>query len=121
MIKKLPESEGSYLGFEVTGKVSLEEELEWIGKFEEAIKVHGRVSALVVLGEQASWGVKAGLEDLKWVMTHLNQVNKIAIVSESKVWKWLIALDSPFAKLVGISEKHFELPDIADAWAWIKE
>ena len=121
MIRELPESEGSYLGFEITGKVSLEEEREWIERFEEAIKVHGKVSALVVLGEQASWGVKAGLEDLKWIMTHLKQVNKIAIVSESAVWKWLIALDSPFAKLVGISEKHFELSNMAEAWSWIKE
>jgi hypothetical protein len=35
MIKELPESEGSLLGFEITGKVSLEEEKEWIGKFND--------------------------------------------------------------------------------------
>lgn len=120
MIKELQESEGSVLGFEITGKVSLEEEKEWIEKFEEAIEKHGSVSALVVLGEQASWGVEAGIEDLKWIMTHMKRLNKIAIVSESTVWKWLVALDSPFAKLVGIGEKHFELSKIADAWEWVK-
>jgi hypothetical protein len=120
MIKELPESEGPILGFEITGKVSLEEEKEWIEKFEKAIEEHGEVSALVVLGEQASWGIKAGIEDLKWILTHMKQLKKIAVVSESNVWKWLVALDSPFAKLVGISEKHFEPSSITDAWKWIK-
>ena len=76
---------------------------------------------MIVLGEQASWGIEAGLEDLKWVMKNMKQLNKIAVVSESNVWKWLVALDSPFAKLAGISEKHFEPSKLADAWTWIKE
>jgi hypothetical protein len=46
MIKELPESEGSLLGFEITGKVSLEEEKEWIGKFNDAIEKHGKVRVL---------------------------------------------------------------------------
>ena len=121
MIKELPESEGPVLGFEVTGKVSLEDEKKWIEVIEKAIEEHGKVSVLVILGEQASWGVKAGIEDLRWVMTHMKQLSKIAVVTESSVWKWLITLDSPFAKLVGINEKHFELLQIADAWTWVKE
>ncbi|UCE88394.1 MAG: STAS/SEC14 domain-containing protein [Pseudomonadota bacterium] len=120
MIRELPESEGNVLGFEITSKVSLDEEKEWIGKFDKAIEDNGKVSALVVLGEDASWGVKAGLEDLKWVMKHMKQLDKIAVVSDSNVWKWLVALDSPFAKLVGISEKHFEPSELDDAWTWVK-
>ncbi len=54
MIKELPESEGSVLGVEITSKVSLEEEKEWIERFEKVIKKRGKISALVVLGEQAS-------------------------------------------------------------------
>ena len=121
MIKELPESQGSVLGFEVTGKVSLEEEKEWISKFENAIENHGKISALVILGEEAKWGIEAGIEDLKWIMTHMKQLNKVAVVSDSKVWKWLVALDSPFAKMVGIGEKHFQPSEIEDAWKWVKE
>lgn len=121
MIRELPESEGSVIGFEITSKVSFEEEKEWIEKIEKAVEEHGKVSVLAVLGEGASWGVKAGIEDLKWVLKNMKKLNKIAIVSESNVWKWLIALDSPFASLVGISEKHFEPSEIADAWSWVKE
>ncbi len=76
---------------------------------------------MIVLGKDAGFGVKAGIEDLKWVMTHMKELHKIAIVTESNVWKWLIALDSLFAKLVGISEKHFEPAELADAWTWVRE
>jgi hypothetical protein len=48
-------------------------------------------------------------------------MNKIAIVSSSKVLAWLVAADSPFGKLAGISEKHFETSQLQDAWSWVKE
>jgi hypothetical protein len=121
MIKELSESEGSVLGFEVTRKVSLEEEIELQGVLNNAIETYGKISVLLVLGEQASWDVKAGIEDLKWLMKHFKHFNKMAVVSESNVWKWLVALNRPFTKLVGISEKHFEPSKMADAWSWIKE
>lgn len=120
MIKELPQSEGHALGFEITDKVSLEEEKEWIEKIEKAIEEHGKVSVLVILDEKAGWGVKAGLEDLQWIIKNMKKLDKIAIVSESNVWKWLISVDSQFAKMVGIGEKYFDVSEIADAWQWVK-
>ncbi len=121
MIEKLPESEGSVLGARVSGKVTLEMEKEWIGKVEEVLKEHGELSLLAVLDEKANWGFQAGIEDLKWLVMNMKKINKVAVVSDSKTWKWLVSLDSPFAKLVGIGEKHFELAEIDAAWKWIKE
>jgi len=120
MITKLPESEGHVLGVEITGKVTLDEEKQLLGIIDGLVAEHGKVSALVVLGEKAGWGIEAGIEDLKWIMTHMKRIDRIAIVSDSKVWKWLVNLDSPFAKLVGIGEKHFKPAELAEAWAWIK-
>jgi len=121
MIKKLPRSKGAVLGFEITGKVTLEEENEWIAKFDKAIREHGKISVLIILGEEASWGVKAGIEDLKWVVTHMKKLQRLALVTDSNVWEWLIKMDSPFAKMVGIGEKHFKSSEIEKAWAWVKE
>ena len=121
MIKELPQSQGSALGFEVTGKVSLAEEKEWISKIEKAIEIHGKINVLLILGEEAKWGIDAGLEDLKWLMTHMKQINKVAVVTDSKVWKWLVSLDSPFAKLVGVGEKYFPPSEIDEAWKWVRE
>jgi len=121
MIKMLAESEDSVLGFEITGKVTLKEEKEWISKFDDAIEKHGQVSALVILGDEASWGIKAGIEDVKWIITHMKKLHRIALVSDSNVWQWLVKIDSYFAKMVGIGEKYFDSSEIDKAWAWVKK
>jgi hypothetical protein len=121
MIKPLPQSEGSVLGFEITGKVSADEEKEWIGKIEQNIEQYGTLSILVVVDENTGWSIDAGIEDLKWILTHMKSLIKIAVVSTNKIWKWIVSIDSLFAPLVGIGEKHFDLSEIEDAWKWIRE
>ena len=120
MIIELPESEGRTLGFEITGKVTLEEEKAWIEKIEDALKTHEKLNVLVVLNEGASWGLDAGIEDIKWITTHTKNIHRIAFVSSSSVWKWLVSIDSFFASMVGIEERHFDHADLPAAWNWIK-
>ena len=121
MIKLLPQSTGSVLGFEISGKVSREEEKEWISKIEKHIEQHGKLRILVHLEESAGWSIDAGVQDIKWVLTHMKNLNKIAIVSPSSVWKWLVSLDGFFAQLVGIGAKHFDVSEIEAAWKWVGE
>ena len=121
MITQLPISTDSCLGFEVSGKVSLEQQQLWISSIEEILQTYEKVSVMVILGDQAGWGVKAGIEDLKWVLTHMDRLNKIAIVSDSHVWKWLVNLDSPFARIAGIRERHFDLSRKNEAWSWVNQ
>ena len=119
MIKELAESQGKVLAFEVIGKVTSEEERKWVEKFDTALKEHQKVSIMIILGENASWGTKAGWEDIKWAIKHMKRFDKIAIVTDSIVWKWLVTLDSQFARLVGIGEKHFESSEAKEALAWV--
>jgi phage terminase large subunit-like protein len=119
MIRELAESKENVLAFEITGKVSEEEEKVWIERFDKVLEEHDKVSVLLILGENASWGTKAGYEDIKWLISHMKRFDKIAIVTDSTIWKWLIALDSQFAKLVGIGEKHFESSEVKEALEWV--
>lgn len=121
MITELAESAGACRGFRISGKVSLAEEKDWIERIEGYLAVHEQLNVLVILEQGAGWGVQAGIEDLKWVMTHLGRINRIAIVADSTTWRWLVGIDSVFAKLVGIREKFFELDQLDDAWAWIRK
>ena len=121
MIKELAESNGSILAFEVTGKVTLEEEKAWIEKFDKTLEKYDKVSVMLILGENASWGTKAGYEDIKWIIKNMKRFDKIAVVTDSTVWKWLIALDSQFAKLVGIGERQFESSEVKEAFAWVSK
>lgn len=121
MIRELPESQGAILGFEITGKVSLEEEKKWIERIEGTVREYEKVSTLVILSDEAHWGIKAGIEDLRWLTNHMKELDKVALVSDRKIWKWLVALDGPFAKIAGIKEKHFQPDKIEEAWKWIRE
>jgi len=115
------EIDNEVFAFKVTGKVTLEEEKAWIAKLDKALENQDKVSAMVILGENASWGRWAGIEDIKWLFKNYNKFNKIAIVTHSSVWRWLVAIDSQFAKLVGVDEKHFEADKVKEAWAWVND
>jgi len=119
MIKKLSQSNGNNLAYEVAGKVSLEDEQAWIESLNEDINKYDKFNVMVILGENASWGMDAGIADIKWIMKHMDKFNKIAMVADSTVWKWLIKVDSFFAKFVDIDEKFFEVKDTDKAWEWV--
>jgi len=119
MIKELEQSSEKVFAFEIIGKVTLEEEKAWIEKLDKRLENQDKVSAMVILGENASWGTWAGIEDIKWLFKNYKKFNKVAMVTESSVWKWLIAIDSKFAKLVGVDEKYFDIEDKKEAWEWV--
>ena len=121
MITELPGSEGNVLGVRITGKVSLEMEKQWIAKIEKVIQEYDKFSILVFLDKHATWGLSAGIEDLKWLLTHLKRIQKIGIIADSRFWKWYVALDKPFGKMFGIEEKYFEPAELDAAWKWLKE
>lgn len=120
MIRELPGSEGRFIGVEVGGHVSLGEEEVWIRRLDEAMERYGSISALVVMGEGIHWEAKAALKDLKWLLGHQIEIDRVAVVSNSRRWKVLTDLDSLFAKLVGIREKHFTPDRLDEAWAWVR-
>ncbi|MFT5882031.1 MAG: hypothetical protein ACI9FG_000528 [Crocinitomicaceae bacterium] len=120
MIIKLVESSGRYLGYEVSGTIGPDQERLWIADMEAALEMHAKVCVLLVLDPGAGWGVRAGIDDVKWVLTHMSKLDKVAIVTDEMVWQWLVTIDSPFARLVGIDEKHFHTDEMDQAWKWLK-
>ena len=119
MIKELPRSYENNLAFEITGKVSKEEEEAWIARLDVITDTYEKFNVMIVLGDNASWGFEAGLADIKWIAKHMDKFNKIAIVAESDVWKWLIKVDSFFAKFIGIKELYFNMSNLEAAWDWV--
>jgi len=119
MIKELPRSYENNLAFEITGKVTKEEEEAWIARLDAIADTYEKFNVMIVLGENASWGFEAGLADIKWIAKHMDKFNKIAIVSESDIWKWLIKVDSFFAKFIGIKELYFNMSNLDAAWDWV--
>jgi len=121
MIKELSRSKDNNLAFEINGKVSMEDEKSWIARLDVVAETYEKINVMIVLGENASWGLEAGLADIKWISQHIDKFNKIAIVGESDIWEWLIKVDSFFAKFIGIKELYFNMSNMDAAWAWVQK
>ncbi|QDG78254.1 STAS/SEC14 domain-containing protein [Labrenzia sp. PHM005] len=121
MYKILPRSDGAVLGVEVSGTVTIEEEKELIDKANELVSKYGKASFLVVLGDHVGVSFEAAAADIKWIVTHMNKIARLAIVTDSKLLAALVDIDATFAKLAGISEKHFDSDELDQAWEWIEE
>lgn len=120
MYEILPRSQGPVFGVEITGKVGIDQEKELIAKAEELIEDHGKINVLVVIGEHAGVSFEAAAADIKWVLANMQHMNKVAIVTDSKLLAALVAVDATFAKMVGIQEKHFDKDEIDIAWHWVE-
>ena len=119
MIRQLPQSNDNNLAFEVTGTVTLEEEQAWLTSLDEVLKKYDKINTMIILGEDAKWGLDSGRADLKWLVKHMDNFNRIAIVANSTTWKVFVAIDSFFAKFIDIHEKYFDTKDVKEAWEWV--
>jgi len=120
MIKQLLHNSKEVLIYEVTQTIDVKEENEWIEQLNEYIEQNQKVRILLILGADATWSLRAGIEDIKWLFTHLKYIEKMAIVSESSWWKWYIKVDI-FAKIFGTEEKYFSVTQTDKALDWLSD
>ena len=114
MIEMLDQSRENVLGFRIGGTITAEEEEKWIEMFDAPLSKYDKLNILIELDKHTGWTLKAAFEDYRWVSKHAKNIDKLAVVCESKVWEWLITMDS---KLLRIDEKHFS--DIDEAWDYV--
>ena len=120
MIKNLPESTESCVGFEISGKVTTEDYDVLLPKLDEAIAASGKISLLVLMGDFEGWGgLDAAKADFELGTQQYRQVEKAAFIGEKKWQAWMIKLMDPFTRRT--DEKFFEPDQLEAAWQWVKE
>lgn len=111
-------AEGKVIEVVLTGKLSAEAYHDFVPLTESRIKQYGKVRLLVVMHDFHGWEAGALWEDLKFDLKHFNDIERLALVGESKWEKGMAAFCKPFttAKI-----KYFDVADLADARQWIQE
>jgi hypothetical protein len=116
MIRRLEESSGNVLGWEVTGKVTEEEVRTLSEEFKAAIAEHGKVRVLVQMRRLPRMGLAAWVEDFK-LTPYAKDVERYAMVSDSNLFEWTSKIAEAF---IGGEVRRFEDSRYEEAWRWVR-
>jgi len=85
---------------------------------EERIKEHGKIRIVFIMHDFHGWSAGAAWEDFKFDLKHFNDIERLAIVGETKWEKGMSIICRPFttAKI-----KYFDQTEIEQAREWIQE
>ncbi len=110
--------EGKMMEVCATGKFEKKDYELFVPAAEELIKEHGKIRVLFVMHDFHGWTAGAVWEDLKFDLKHFNDIERLAIVGESKWEKGMSVFCRPFttAKI-----KYFDSSELEQARKWIAE
>jgi hypothetical protein len=89
MFRRLPESQGNVLGYETSGKLSEAENNQILEDMRRTIADHGKVRVLLKADKVPHAELSALNERLKFTKEHTGDIERYAIVTESKRLEWL--------------------------------
>jgi hypothetical protein len=106
------------LEVQVTGKLTKESYQQLVPVVDQQIKDHGKLRILFEMHDFHGWTAGALWEDMKFDLKHWKDIERLAIVGESKWEKGMASFCKPFttAKI-----KYFEPNELEAARAWVAE
>ncbi|SFI39765.1 SpoIIAA family protein [Planctomicrobium piriforme] len=109
---------GKFLEVHLTGKLTKEDYQHFVPLIEQRLKDKGKVRLLVELHDFHGWTAGALWEDMKFDSKHFKDIERLAIVGESKWEQGMATFCKPFttAKI-----KYFDKSEAAAATTWIQE
>src|SRR5947199_52637 len=119
MSLELKETENSnILEVRVSGKLTKQDYETFVPHTEELIKKNGKIRVLFQMHDFHGWEMSAMWEDTKFDFKHFRDIERLAIVGETRWEKGMATFCKPFttAKI-----QYFDVADIDKARAWIAE
>jgi hypothetical protein len=107
---------GKVLEVQVSGKLAKEDYDHFVPAVERLVKQHGKIRLLVVMHDFHGWTAGALWQDLKFDAKHFHDIERIAIVGETKWQHGMSLFCKPFttAKI-----DYFDHSEIDKARAWL--
>jgi len=118
MAVALKEGPGNILEVQLSGKLTHDDYREFVPATERLIEEHGKVRILMVMHDFHGWEMAALWDDLKFDVRHFRDIERLAMVGETKWEKGMAAFCKPFttAKI-----QYFDHAKTDEARAWIAE
>jgi hypothetical protein len=118
MIEQLPSSNEKVLGFKMTGKLHDEDYKKFVPVIDAAVARQGKIRLLAQFHDFHGWDLHALWDDVKFATTHCLDIERIAMVGESKWQESMAKVCKPFTRA---KIKYFDAAEIDKANAWLAE
>jgi len=111
-------SSGKLLHVKVTGKLTKESYETFTPLVDQLIQEHGKLRILFEMHDFHGWTAGAIWEDMKFDFKHWKDIERLAVVGESKWEQGMAAFCKPFtlAKI-----QYFDQSKLAEAKSWLAE
>jgi hypothetical protein len=110
-------SGGKILNVKATGKLTKQDYESFVPVFERLIAKHGKIRVLFEMHDFHGWEAGALWEDIKFDVKHFRDIERLALVGESKWEKGMAAFCKPFtsAKI-----RYFDSSASDEARKWVE-
>ncbi|EAQ81730.1 SpoIIAA family protein [Blastopirellula marina] len=110
-------SSGKLLHVKVTGKLTKESYAIFTPKVDQLVQEHGKLRILFEMHDFHGWTAGALWDDIKFDMKHWRDIERLAIVGESKWEQGMATFCKPFtmAKI-----QYFDHTELDKAKSWVE-
>lgn len=102
----------------LTGKLVKEDYANFVPAVEQWLKEHGKIRMLVEMHDFHGWTGAAVWEDVKFDVKHFNDIERLAVVGESKWHHGMAVFCKPFTTA---KVRYFDHNQMEDARRWLTE
>ena len=117
-VKFNDEDEGKVLAIQVSGKLTKADYVYFAPEFERLVQLNGKLRVLFDWAGFQGWEGSALWAGIKFDFKHFADIERIAMIGESKWEQGMAAFCKPFTKA---TVQYFEHAKIAGAWSWLRE
>jgi hypothetical protein len=108
---------GKLLAVELSGKLAKQDYEQFVPEVERLIRQHGKLRLVVELKDFHGWELGALWEDIKFDLKHFRDIERLALVGETRWEKGMAAFCKPFTTA---EIRYFDKADRDKAYAWIQ-
>lgn len=108
--------EGRVLEVAVSGKIVKEDYETFVPVVDRLVQKHGKIQILMEMHDFHGWTLSAAWEDTKFGLHHFHDIEKLAIVGETKWQQAMAVFCKPFTKA---EVRFFDSSAIDEARQWM--
>ncbi len=112
------EADGKVLVIGLTGKLTKEDYGHFTPEVERLIRRHGKLRVLVRMHDFHGWSMGALWEDVKFDLRHFRDIERLALVGESKWEAGMAVFCKPFT---AATVRYFDQSKSDEAFLWVRE